>query len=43
MIAGDLTLWKGASSTSLVTIAVTKVVADVLERNGVPSGVVTMT
>lgn len=43
MICGDLTLWKGASSTSLTTIACTKIVADVLERNNCPKGVLTMT
>jgi aldehyde dehydrogenase family 7 protein A1 len=34
-ICGDLTIWKGASSTSLITVAVTKVIAEVLERNNV--------
>lgn len=38
-ICGDLTCWKGASSTSLVTIATTKIVAEVLERNKCPPGV----
>lgn len=38
-ICGDLTLWKGASSTSLVTLATTRVIAEVLEENNVPSGV----
>jgi len=38
-VCGDLTLWKGASSTSLITIATTKIVAEVLERNNIPSGV----
>ena len=41
MVCGDLTVWKGASSTSLVTIATTKVIAEVLERNNVPEGVLT--
>jgi len=41
-ICGDLTVWKGASSTSLITIAVTKLIAEVLERNKVPPGVLTM-
>eukprot|EP01016_Furgasonia_blochmanni_P010967 TRINITY_DN1478_c0_g2_i2.p1 TRINITY_DN1478_c0_g2~~TRINITY_DN1478_c0_g2_i2.p1 ORF type:complete len:551 (-),score=249.76 TRINITY_DN1478_c0_g2_i2:169-1821(-) len=40
-ICGDLTLWKGASSTSLITLATTKIIAEVLERNGVPEGVLT--
>ena len=33
LICGDLVAWKGASSTSLVTIACTKIVAEVLEKN----------
>lgn len=36
LICGDLTVWKGASSTSLVTIAVSKIVAEVLEENKAP-------
>jgi aldehyde dehydrogenase family 7 protein A1 len=40
-ICGDLTLWKGASSTSLITVAVTKVIAEVLEKNKCPPGVLT--
>jgi aldehyde dehydrogenase family 7 protein A1 len=32
LVCGDLTIWKGASSTSLITIAVTKIVAEVLEK-----------
>ncbi|KYQ93194.1 aldehyde dehydrogenase [Tieghemostelium lacteum] len=39
MICGNVQLWKGASTTSLITIAVTKVVAEVLERNGFDSGI----
>lgn len=39
MICGDSTLWKGASSTSLCTIATSKIVADVLERNNLPKGI----
>lgn len=41
MACGDLTIWKGASSVSLVTIASTKIVAEVLERNNCPEGVLT--
>jgi len=40
-ICGDLTLWKGASSTSLITVATTNVIAEVLERNQCPPGVLT--
>lgn len=42
LIAGDIVVWKGASTTSLITIACTKIVHEVLERNGVPKAVVTM-
>ena len=41
MICGDLTIWKGAPSTSLVSIAVTKVFAEVLAKWGF-NGVFTM-
>ncbi|RYY35779.1 aldehyde dehydrogenase family protein, partial [archaeon] len=41
LICGNCNIWKGASSTSLVTIATTKIIAEVLERNGVPAGVFT--
>jgi aldehyde dehydrogenase family 7 protein A1 len=41
MICGDLTIWKGATTTSLVSIAVTKVILEVLEKWGF-SGVFTM-
>jgi aldehyde dehydrogenase family 7 protein A1 len=37
-VCGDLTVWKGSPTTSLVTIAVTKIVVEVLEKwnfNGV--------
>jgi aldehyde dehydrogenase family 7 protein A1 len=42
MICGDLTMWKGASSTSLTSIATTKIVAKVLERNNAPKGVLAL-
>lgn len=38
-VCGDLTLWKGATTTSLVTVATTKIIAEVLERNNCPPGV----
>jgi len=41
MVCGDLTIWKGASSTSLVTLATTKVIDEVLRANNVPAGVLT--
>ena len=34
LICGDMVIWKGASSTSLVTLAVAKVAVDVLAKNG---------
>jgi len=39
MIAGNVNVWKGASSVSLVTIACTKIVAGVLEANGLPGAI----
>jgi aldehyde dehydrogenase family 7 protein A1 len=41
LVCGDLTVWKGASSTSLVSIAVTRIFAEVLEKWGF-GGVFTM-
>jgi len=41
MICGDLTIWKGASSTSLVSIACTKIMTDVIAKHGY-GGVFTM-
>jgi aldehyde dehydrogenase family 7 protein A1 len=41
MICGNCNIWKGASTTSLVTVATMKIIAEVLERNNVPAGVVT--
>jgi aldehyde dehydrogenase family 7 protein A1 len=38
LVCGDLTVWKGSPTTSLVTIATTKIIVDVLEKwnfNGV--------
>jgi aldehyde dehydrogenase family 7 protein A1 len=34
LVCGDLTIWKGASSTSLVSIAVSKIFIEVLEKWG---------
>lgn len=41
MVCGDLTVWKGSPSTNLITIAVTKIIAEVLDKWGF-SGVFTM-
>jgi aldehyde dehydrogenase family 7 protein A1 len=40
-VCGDLTIWKGSESTNLVTVAVTKIVAEVLDKWGY-AGVFTM-
>jgi len=39
MMCGNCNLWKGADTVPLTTVATTKIVAEVLERNGVPAGV----
>ncbi|CAG5114585.1 unnamed protein product, partial [Candidula unifasciata] len=39
MVCGNTLLWKGAPSTPLVSIAVTKVVSEVLESNQIPGAV----
>jgi aldehyde dehydrogenase family 7 protein A1 len=41
-ICGDLTLWKGSETTSLITIATAKIVHEVLEKNKCPPGVMTI-
>jgi aldehyde dehydrogenase family 7 protein A1 len=42
LVCGNTVLWKGAPSTQLVSVATTKVVARVLEANGVPGAVCTL-
>ncbi|KAI0752704.1 NAD-aldehyde dehydrogenase [Daedaleopsis nitida] len=39
LAAGNATLWKPAPSTPLCSIAVTKIISGVLEKNGVPGAV----
>lgn len=39
MAAGNATLWKPSPSTPLCSIAVTKIVSGVLERNNIPGAV----
>ncbi|KJE92833.1 aldehyde dehydrogenase [Capsaspora owczarzaki ATCC 30864] len=39
LVGGNATLWKGAPSTNLASVAVTRIVADVLERNNMPGAV----
>jgi aldehyde dehydrogenase family 7 protein A1 len=41
MICGNCNIWKGASTTPLVTMACTKIVVDVLKEQGVPTAVLT--
>jgi len=38
-VCGNCTVWKGASSTGLITIATAKIINEVLKQNNVPSGV----
>lgn len=42
LVCGNAVVWKGASSTSLVTVAVTKLMAKVLEKNNLPGALVSM-
>lgn len=39
LVCGNCQVWKGASSTSLVTVAITKLVAHVFEKNGLPGAI----
>ncbi|ORX69496.1 aldehyde dehydrogenase [Linderina pennispora] len=36
LVCGNSVVWKGAPTTSLTSVAVTKILADVLESNGLP-------
>jgi aldehyde dehydrogenase family 7 protein A1 len=42
LVCGNTQIWKGATTTSLCTLAVTKLVAKVLNDNGLPGGIFTM-
>ncbi|XP_017884690.1 alpha-aminoadipic semialdehyde dehydrogenase [Ceratina calcarata] len=42
MVCGNTMVWKGAPTTPLVTIATTKIIAKVLERNNIPGSIVSM-
>lgn len=42
LVAGNTQIWKGADSTSLITIACQKIVADVLAKAGYDTGIATM-
>ena len=39
MAAGNATIWKPSHTTSLCSIAVTKIVSEVLEQNDIPGAV----
>uniref|UniRef100_A0A7N4PQX7 aldehyde dehydrogenase (NAD(+)) n=1 Tax=Sarcophilus harrisii TaxID=9305 RepID=A0A7N4PQX7_SARHA len=43
LICGNVCLWKGAPTTSLISVAVTKIVAKVLEENNLPGAICSMT
>lgn len=42
LVCGDLITWKGSHSTSLVTIATARIIADVLEKNKINPNVLTV-
>ncbi|XP_044262045.1 putative aldehyde dehydrogenase family 7 member A1 homolog [Tribolium madens] len=42
MVCGDTVLWKGAETTPLVSVATTRIVAEVLERNNLPGAIATL-
>ena len=42
LIAGDLIMWKGAPSTSLITIASAKIIGNVLAKNKINPNVLTV-
>ncbi|KAF1892604.1 hypothetical protein Lal_00011071 [Lupinus albus] len=41
LVCGNCVVWKGAPTTPLITIAITKLVAEVLERNKLPGAIFT--
>ncbi|XP_056393295.1 alpha-aminoadipic semialdehyde dehydrogenase [Hyla sarda] len=43
LICGDVCLWKGAPTTSLTSVAVTKIIAQVLEDNNLPGAICSLT
>ncbi|KAJ3504611.1 hypothetical protein NLJ89_g7847 [Agrocybe chaxingu] len=42
MAAGNATIWKPSPTTPLCSIAVTKIIANVLEKNGIPGAVASL-
>ncbi|CAH1425434.1 unnamed protein product [Lactuca virosa] len=41
LVCGNAVVWKGAPTTPLITIAMTKLVAEVLEKNSLPTAIFT--
>lgn len=39
LICGNSVLWKGSQTTSLISIAITKILEDVLKRNNLPTAI----
>ena len=39
LVTGNVVLWKGAPSTNLTSVAITRLLAKVLERNGLPGAI----
>ena len=39
MVCGNSMIWKGAPTTPLVSVATTKIIAQVLEKNGFPGAI----
>lgn len=42
LVCGNVVLWKGATSTSLVSIAVTRIVTEIFKKNDLPPAILTM-
>ncbi|KAI9228258.1 MAG: alpha-aminoadipic semialdehyde dehydrogenase-like protein [Piptocephalis tieghemiana] len=42
LACGNTTLWKGAPSTPLCSVAVVKIICEVLERNGLPGAIASL-
>ncbi|KAL8098834.1 aldehyde dehydrogenase family 7 member B4 [Apium graveolens] len=42
LVCGNCVVWKGAPTTPLITIAMTKLVAEVLEKNNLPTAIFTV-
>jgi len=42
MVTGNTMIWKGAPTVPLVTVATTRIVAEVLEANGLPGAICAM-